>query len=301
VEGPAGFSALLGRLGEAGEVMALTRNEACVHEKRGVYGAPAIEGAMGQVLGEIDLRLFLGHWRFAYALTETGRAGPRVSLQVFDASGTAVHKVYATEAGDADAFGRIMAAFADPAAAPAAFQPQPAPIAERPDGEVDAEGFCNAWAALGHSHEFVGLLRRFGVGRLQAMRLGAPDFARPVAAAAARAALVNAAEGAVPLMVFVGNAGCVQIHSGAVRRIEVMGPWLNVLDPRFNLHMREDRIAAAYVVRKPSARGDVHSLELFDAAGFCFCQIFGERPPGGTERADWRALVAGLPDAAPWS
>ena len=95
-------------------------------------------------------------------------------------------------------------------------------------------------------------------------------------------------------MVFVGNQGCMQIHSGPVHRIEVMGPWLNVLDARFNLHLREDRIAGAWVVRKPSANGDIHSLELFDAAGACFCQVFGERHAGETERPDWRALVTGL-------
>ena len=54
--------------------------------------------------------------------------------------------------------------------------------------------------------------------------------------------LEGAAAAELPVMIFVGNPGCVQIHSGPVRRIEVMGPWLNVLDPRFNLHLREDLI-----------------------------------------------------------
>jgi putative heme degradation protein len=30
----------------------------------------------------------------------------------------------------------------------------------------------------------------------------------------------------------------------------------------------------------------------------CFVQFFGERPPGGTERAGWRALATGLPGTA---
>jgi putative hemin transport protein len=88
----------------------------------------------------------------------------------------------------------------------------------------------------------------------------------------------------------------VQIHSGPVHRIEVMGPWLNVLDPAFNLHLREDRIAGAYVVRKPSVNGEIHSLELYAVTGDCFCQVFGQRHAGGTERPDWRALVSGLPE-----
>ena len=85
-----------------------------------------------------------------------------------------------------------------------------------------------------------------------------------------------------------------QIDSGAVQRVEVMGPWLNVLDPAFNLHLREDRIASAWIVRKPSVNGDIHSLELYDATGTVFCQIFGQRHAGERERGDWRALAAGV-------
>ena len=98
-------------------------------------------------------------------------------------------------------------------------------------------------------------------------------------------------------MVFVGNRGCLQIHAGPVRRVEMVGPWLNVLDPGFNLHLREDRVTAAWVARKPSGHGDIHSLELYDASGEVVAQIFGHRPPQGREREDWRALVTGLPDA----
>jgi putative hemin transport protein len=298
-DGPQGFGLLLEGLGGVGEVMALTRNDHCVHEKHGVYAAPSFHGAMGQTLGEIDLRLFLGHWAAAYALVEETRSGRRRSLQVFDGHGEAVHKVYATAATDAAAWERLVDAHAAPDAAPAAFSPAPPPEAERPDADIDADGLRAGWAALEHSHDFFGLLRRFGAGRAQAMRLGAPAFTRPLAPEAARLALERAAADGVPLMIFVGNRGCVQIHGGPVHRIGPMGPWINVLDPRFNLHLRTDRTAGAWAVRKPSLRGDVHSVELFDADGFCFVQIFGERPPGEAERADWRALVAALPEAAP--
>lgn len=63
--------------------------------------------------------------------------------------------------------------------------------------------------------------------------------------------LGRASEYGVPIMVFVGNPGLIQIHTGPVRRIERMGPWLNVLDPDFNLHIREDRIGETWLVRKP--------------------------------------------------
>jgi putative hemin transport protein len=289
------FADLLRRMPAAGEVLALTRNDACVIESRGTFAPPAIEGGMGQVVGAIDLRLFLRNWRHGYAHREETASGPRTGLLFFDAAGTAVHKIY----GPTPALAPIVADFSDPDAAPAdftasAFVPIPDAASERPDAEIDRAGLLAAWAGLEHTHEFVGLLRRFGVSRLQAMRLAAPDFARPVGAGAARAVLGAVSGGAMPVMVFVGNPGCVQIHSGLVHRVEVVGPWLNVLDPSFDLHLREDRIVSAWIVRKPSVNGDIHALELYDAAGGVACQIFGQRLAGETEREDWRTLVAAV-------
>jgi putative hemin transport protein len=80
-----------------------------------------------------------------------------------------------------------------------------------------------------------------------------------------------------------------------VKRVEVMGSWLNVLDPGFSLHMREDRIAATWVVKKPTSDGVVTSLELFDRDGEAMAMFFGERKPGKPELEPWRALVADLP------
>ena len=65
-------------------------------------------------------------------------------------------------------------------------------------------------------------------------------------------------------------------------------------DPRFNLHLRQDLVVSAAVVRKPSANGDIHALELFDAAGEVIVQFFGTRLPREGERPEWRELVTGL-------
>lgn len=291
---PDGIATILSRLPEAGEIMTLVRNETCVHELTGHASDPAIDGPVGQFTGEIDLRLFLAHWRYGYRLDEVTRSGPRRSLQFFDASGTAVLKVFATAGSDRAAFDRIAEAAADSAAAPAVFAPAPGGAPERPDDAVDIAGFREAWDRLEMTNEFFLLLRRFGVGRGQAMRLAGPERARPIAIAAARAVLEGAASAGMPIMVFTSNRGCMQIHAGPVHRIETVGPWLNVLDRRFNLHLRTDRLGAAWVVRKPSVNGEIHSLELYDEAGELACQIFGHRRAGGVERPDWRALVTGL-------
>jgi putative hemin transport protein len=105
-------------------------------------------------------------------------------------------------------------------------------------------------------------------------------------------------------MVFVGSPGCIQIHTGPVVRVEPMempargdaAPmrWLNVLDPGFNLHLREDRIASVWIVEKPTSDGHVTSVEAFDSEGELMAMFFGARKPGMPEREDWRKLVRGL-------
>jgi putative hemin transport protein len=100
-------------------------------------------------------------------------------------------------------------------------------------------------------------------------------------------------------MVFVGSRGCIQIHTGAIKRVEPMeirgASWLNVLDPGFNLHMREDQIASVWLVEKPTADGVVTSVEAFDHAGELMAMFFGERKPGSPELEAWRHIVRGLP------
>ncbi|MBN8889539.1 MAG: hemin-degrading factor [Rhodospirillales bacterium] len=286
------WRALLGGLHRLGPVMALTRNADAVHEKHGTYGALQGGGQVALFVGEaIDLRLFLGNWCAAWAVEQNGRR----SLQCFAADGTAVHKVFATAETDADAWASLVATHAEPGLPPfAAAAPTP-PAASRDDAAIDIAGLRAAWDALRDTHAFHALLGRFGVARTQALRLAGPARARPVAATALRAVLLAASATAMPVMVFVGNPGCIQIHSGPVRALRETGPWFNVLDPGFSLHLRETAIDTAWVVTKPTDDGTVTSLVLFDAAGATIAMLFGARNPGRPELADWRALCAGLP------
>jgi putative hemin transport protein len=147
------------------------------------------------------------------------------------------------------------------------------------------------------THQFFGLLRRVGAGHGQALALAAGRFTRPVAITAATPLLHAAAETGTPIMVFVGNPGCIQIHTGPVRRVAPMGAWINVLDADFNLHLDQSKVAAAWVVQKPTSDGIVSSLELLDAEGEPVVRFFGKRKPGQAEDPAWRALLAALPTA----
>jgi putative hemin transport protein len=90
-----------------GDVMALTRNESAVHEKRGVFGEYKGSDHVGLILGkEIDVRVFPSHWVSAYALEEPAEDGSmKRSIQIFDAAGDAVHKIHLKPESDAAAFG----------------------------------------------------------------------------------------------------------------------------------------------------------------------------------------------------
>ncbi|MFP4537632.1 MAG: ChuX/HutX family heme-like substrate-binding protein [Dichotomicrobium sp.] len=130
---------MLHALNALGEVMALTRNEHCVHEKHGVYDRVFIGPGHGLVLNhDIDLRLFLSHWHFAFAVAEQVKSGLCHSLQFFDIDGTAVHKVCVTEKSDKSAYDAVVARFRAAGHSPElAVTPLPAPRADRPDGDID--------------------------------------------------------------------------------------------------------------------------------------------------------------------
>ena len=69
-----------------GDVMALTRNASCVHEKTGTYRNVSCTDRGGLVLDrQIDLRLFFSRWAHGFAVTENGSGG-MVSARAFSSS-----------------------------------------------------------------------------------------------------------------------------------------------------------------------------------------------------------------------
>jgi len=288
------WSEVITAFGDLGEVMALTRNHAVVHEKVGKYANMSFGAHGGIVLNhDIDLRLFLKNWMFGFAVNEDTRSGPRRSLQFFGPDGTAVHKVYLREASNAEAYDALVVKFThEDQTGPIQVIDTPAATPDRADSEIDAEALLSGWSTLKDTHDFFPLLRKCKVGRQQALRLAEGCFAERAPTDAAERLLTLASKTGAPIMAFVGNKGIIQIHTGQVKRIEPMGPWINVLDEGFNLHLRADLVTDAWVVRKPTEDGDVTSVELFDKDGVMMVQFFGERKPGQAERDDWRSIVA---------
>ncbi|MBW7057072.1 hemin-degrading factor [Paracoccus bogoriensis] len=281
-----------------GEVMALTRNRSCVIEKIGTYNHFHDGDHAAMTLDtEIDLRIFPRHWVHAFAVQADTPSGTRRSVQVFDAAGAAVHKVHLRETSDLAAWDRLRTdlALADQHSL-SDYAPAPAPEGARiaPDR---ADALRAEWAAMTDTHQFNTLVRRLKMNRLGAYRLVGAPWARPLAAAASDAMFRALLDQGQQVMLFVGNMGCIQIHSGPVQSLKPMGPWLNVMDARFNLHLRADHVAEVWAVEKPTRRGPALSVEAFDAAGELIWQCFGMRPDKGGDSEGWAALVSALPAA----
>ncbi|WP_269538719.1 hemin-degrading factor [Cerasicoccus fimbriatus] len=280
-----------------GRVMVLTRNDYCVHERKGCYEQiSSHNGKIGLVVGkDIDLRFFFADWAFAFAVTAQSRGQEMKSIQFFDRYGVAIHKVYPKEESKMSVYDELVAKYRHEDQNPElAIETAPAKEAPQPVDEERKAKFLKGWEELKDTHDFFMLMAKNKVSRLQAMEIGEGKFTRRLENDAARRVLEQARDKEMPIMVFVGNDSAIQIHTGTVSKLVIFEDWFNVLDPDFNLHLKESGIASSWHVVKPTVDGDVNAVELYDAEGEIIAQFFGARKPGIPEREDWRELAAGL-------
>ncbi|MBZ9725097.1 hemin-degrading factor [Mesorhizobium sp. CO1-1-11] len=289
---------LLTGIEAVGEVMALTRNESAVHEKIGVYDKVVTGNHNAMVLGEnIDLRIFPKIWAHGFAVEKRDGDDIRRSLQFFDAAGDAVHKVHLRPASSLHAYQKLVASLESPNQEPTIDISGTVLDEESEAGASTAslDDLRDRWSRLTDVHQFFGMLKTLKLSRRQAVRMVGQDYAWLLDNDAVRAMFHHAAESEMPIMCFVGNRGCIQIHSGPIKSIKPMGPWINVLDETFHLHLRTDHIHEVWAVRKPTKDGHVTSLEVYAANGDMIIQFFGKRHEGESERDDWRFLAEHLP------
>ncbi|HFK5562685.1 TPA: hemin-degrading factor [Elizabethkingia anophelis] len=287
------FAGILTDVQQLGKVMALTRNDECVHERKGTYlngdfSSPHAQLFVGE---DIDLRIFLSSWKHAFAVVE----GDKKSLQFFGKDGLALHKIYLTKDSNADAFDTITDKYkADVRNQEFVFEALAPKAAEKPDTDIDVEAFRKEWSELKDTHDFFAMTRKYGVTRTQALCLASDEFVTKIDPSKVVTLLETASERKLPIMVFVGNRGIIQIHTGEVNKVLWYNTWINVMDPDFNLHLDTEKIAEAWVVKKPTEDGLVHAVEVFNKDGEFIAQFFGKRKPGMPELQEWKDLVAEL-------
>ncbi|MEG1020562.1 MAG: ChuX/HutX family heme-like substrate-binding protein [Myroides sp.] len=292
------FKEMLAEIESLGKVMALTRNEECVHERKGIYAnADFSNPHAGLFVNEdIDLRIFLSHWKKVFSVIEENARGTSRSIQFFGKDGEAIHKIFLTADSNVEAFEALVEKYKSEDQQP--FETSEAyelNLDEKPDNEIDVEGFKQAWLELKDTHDFFMMLRKFGVSRTQALRLAPSDFhAKQISKDGIVTMLEEVAKEKTPIMVFVGNKGNIQIHTGRVRKTMWHQEWYNIMDPDFNLHLDMSKIAQTWVVRKPTEDGVVTVIEVFNEMGDIIVQFFGKRKPGIPELDIWRETVEKL-------
>ena len=300
---------------DLGLVQAITRNENGVIETTGTASKfkqagdkseqadakdPETEArqrniAGGYLGGAIDLRFHFENWKYAFAVVQPGRDGkPTRSLQFFDANGTAVHKIYLRNEPGVAVYDKLVAAFRLPQQSADLNVLAVAPkTAEKPDSEIDVKEFQLAWKDMTDVHQFAQIMREFHVSREQALRLAPAGVVERVTPEALRTLLENAAKNKVAIMVFLGNEGLTQIYSGKIEKTMAAGGFFNVLDPDFNLHIRDTALRSGWVVK----RGGVTSVEFFDKDGTQVVSFFGVRERGKPQPQAWVDLADSLPKA----
>ncbi|ARM89612.1 hemin transport/degradation protein HmuS [Rhizobium sp. CIAT894] len=289
---------LLERVAGLGEVMALSRNESAVHEKIGVFEniKSGVQAAI--VLGEnIDLRIFPSRWEHGFAVSKTDGDQVRLSLQYFDKAGTAVHKVHLRPNSNVEAYHAIVAELKLEDQSQDFVEAEVSNAADEA-ADVSRDELRDNWSRLTDTHEFFGMLKRLKIGRQAAIRSVGDDYAWKLDNTATAEMMHASVKSGLPIMCFVANDGIVQIHSGPIFNVQAMGPWINIMDPTFHLHLRQDQIAETWAVRKPTKDGHVTSLEAYDTQGEMIIQFFGKRQEGVGERTEWREIMENLPRAA---
>lgn len=292
------FKEILAEIESLDKVMALTRNEECVHERKGIYSnADFSNPHAGLFVNEdIDLRIFLSHWKKVFSVIEENARGTSRSIQFFGKDGEAIHKIFLTADSNVEAFEALVEKYKSEDQQP--FETSEAyelNLDEKPDNEIDVEGFKQAWLELKDTHDFFMMMRKFGVSRTQALRLAPSDFhAKQISKDGIVTMLEEVAKEKTPIMVFVGNKGNIQIHTGRVRKTMWHQEWYNIMDPDFNLHLDMSKIAQTWVVRKPTEDGVVTAIEVFNEMGEIIVQFFGKRKPGIPELDIWRETVEKL-------
>ncbi|MDO9162052.1 MAG: ChuX/HutX family heme-like substrate-binding protein [Methylococcaceae bacterium] len=274
------WSNLLGELRALGPLMALTRNDYAVHEKTGLYTTLHKVGDRLLISGDnINLCLLLNHWYLGFAVTEDTHVGRRYSFQFFDHNGQAVHKIYLPDHGLLPVYLKLVNAFRSAYQSQAQGLSRSLPVSEPDSADGDLP---ELWQRILHCCKY-SASERLTRPVTEIDRLWFQDLMHQLA------------QLTLPLRLVVKNHGAIQLHHGAIHNLKVTGPWFNVLDDGFNLHLNETAMVKLSAVSMPYRDGYLTGLELHDNRQQTIVAIFGGYDELYGEDPLWRDLVESLP------
>lgn len=258
---------------DIGPVMALTRNACAVHEMIGIYETFSPFHSTAECLGPgIRAHLTSKKWAYGFAVVKQRDGKQQCSFQFFDEDGTAVQKIHTRPTTNMLAWNRLeqqLALKVDPdeirSRLQSRSQAKPLQVISTKDLETIFDG-CES------NVEY-----------------------RRVSSTASEQMLNAVAAAGLPLVCKISSSGCLQIHEGPIKKIVPMGPWINIMDDGFHMHLRLDHLLATYVVRRTNGQHIKTSLEAYDPSGAR--AIYFSSPTGGTTDIEnsWQTIIAELP------
>lgn len=281
---------LLEVLPTLGQVMALTRSEAAVHEVTQSFGELHLRKQTALFLrpGQ-DTRYFTTSWKHVLAVNEDNRK----SLQFFNQFGDAIHKIFLVESSNVEAYEQITERFIDDN------QSSVLTVEKRAESnsesmDIDEDKLRLRWSQIKDVHEGGQIVKEFGGNRPNIYQALGNDYATSLPYDFIEQLLKHLSENKLSSMIFVQNEDAVQSHAGTTSRLLRTGPWFNVLDPHFNLHLNTELISQVWLITKPSNNGWVHTLNVFDHQKNEFMIMTDNRRRGEEESAEWFAAIQNL-------
>ncbi|MCJ8313739.1 MAG: hypothetical protein HRU38_16645 [Saccharospirillaceae bacterium] len=269
-----------------GKVFSLVRNQYAVNEKTGTFKKLAGMEHVGLFLGEMDQRLFFKKWAYGFYVNQNNKQ----SFQFFDEHGQAILKLYKKDETNESAWNNVVNQFKNESITELDFD-VPAKIIIKDVVEIDDKQFAKRWSAIKDVHQFAQLMFELSMPRKIAFEKAPVEFAHQISKDNVLSVLEDIQQSGVPVVLFVGNKGAIQIFTGKFEKIVVMDKWLNVFNKDFTLHLDGSGIEQLWLVKRPSAYGVITSLEVMDKEGNTIMQIFGERAPKELELTTWRKLL----------
>lgn len=284
--------ALLSEIRRLGDVSVLSGNEAVMHLATGSYERFKGRDGSGLVTSKgIDLRLFPSGWTYAAAILPASGSAP--GFIFFNSAGTPVHRILLTETSNVAEFDAIVAQFKG--AAPTLALTPVVPEAVEAPTEAVKTAFLEGWRKMQDTHEFSGLLSTHKLSRMDALHLAEGEFTAQLDPVAYGALFEQLVDQEVAIMFFALNDGCVQISTGAINEINRTRGTLQLVEDDSRTVISLPRVKQVWRVSKPTERGLIHSLELYDANNQPVAYLFGSEKGDSTSIVKWKELLFGLP------
>tara|TARA_B100000700_G_scaffold103666_1_gene117048 strand:- start:7587 stop:8537 length:951 start_codon:yes stop_codon:yes gene_type:complete len=68
----------------------------------------------------------------------------------------------------------------------------------------------------------------------------------------------------IPIQIHAFGIGCVQYHRDSIKNVVDYGPWINIIDKSFNIHVLENKISNSCLLEHLSDNKKIYSLDFYD-------------------------------------